>query len=326
MKISVILPCYNGAKTIAVQLDALAHQTYSGEWELIVVNNGSTDDSVDIVERYCDRLPNLQIAEAYLPPGPRRPVAHSYNTGIRTAIGDAFVFCEADDEVSPNWLETMANALGSHQVVTGPLAYEKLNESWLLVAQDDEWPHSNGLGLHSFFPYPFASGCNLGMQRRVYETVGELDTTYRIAWDVDYCWRVQIAGYAIHFAPDAVLHYRLRHSLKALYRQGYNWGKEDPLLNVRYANKPFDWFTLADTLRRVLGYLPVGLKLFLMSTLNIKRGRGGFALWYRSFAYQLGFINGLFAYNFFPKLLNQKEFHQNRACANKIFCKSRSHT
>ena len=64
MKLSVILPCINGAETIAVQLEALTRQSWAGEWEVIVVNNGSTDNSMEIVERYRDRLQNLQIVNA----------------------------------------------------------------------------------------------------------------------------------------------------------------------------------------------------------------------------------------------------------------------
>jgi len=61
MKLSVILPCFNGAETIALQLEALANQQWEGDREVIVSNNGSTDDSMEIVERYRDRLPNLRM-------------------------------------------------------------------------------------------------------------------------------------------------------------------------------------------------------------------------------------------------------------------------
>jgi len=60
MKLSVILPCFNGVKTIAVQLEALARR-WSEPWELVVINNGSTNDSMQIVENYRDRLPNLPL-------------------------------------------------------------------------------------------------------------------------------------------------------------------------------------------------------------------------------------------------------------------------
>lgn len=117
MKLSVILPCFNGADTIAVQLEALANQQWSEPWEVIVSNNGSTDESMAIVERYRNRLPNLLIVDAHAPPEPRRGVTHSYNTDIKAATGDAFVFCEADDEVAPGWLTAMGEALKHYDFV-----------------------------------------------------------------------------------------------------------------------------------------------------------------------------------------------------------------
>ena len=66
MKLSVIIPCYNAARTIADQLDALASQQCSEPWEILIVNNRSTDNTVEIVEGYSQRLPNLRITEARL--------------------------------------------------------------------------------------------------------------------------------------------------------------------------------------------------------------------------------------------------------------------
>jgi glycosyltransferase involved in cell wall biosynthesis len=108
MQLSVILPCYNGAETIALQLEALAQQQWSGSWEVIVVNNGSTDDSMNIVEQYRDRLPHLRILEAYTDrTKPRLGVVHSYNLAIQSTQSDAVAFCEADDEIAPGWVAAM---------------------------------------------------------------------------------------------------------------------------------------------------------------------------------------------------------------------------
>jgi glycosyltransferase involved in cell wall biosynthesis len=52
MKLSVIIPCLNGAATIATQLAALARQQWDQPWEIVVADNGSTDESAGIVERY----------------------------------------------------------------------------------------------------------------------------------------------------------------------------------------------------------------------------------------------------------------------------------
>ena len=230
MKLSVILPCFNGAETIALQLEALANQQWDGDWEVIVSNNGSTDDSMEIVERYRDRLPNLRIVNAHTPPEPRLGVTHSYNVGIQAATGDAFAFCEADDEVTPGWVAAMAKALINYDLVAGPLDYTKLNPDWLVKAFGTGIQLKKSNVVEFIHPAPYASGCNMGMRRSTYETVGSINQAIRYVWDMEYCWRVQDAGFQLHFVPDAVAHYRLRHTLRGLFRQNRNWGEEQALL------------------------------------------------------------------------------------------------
>ena len=64
MELSVIIPCLNAEATIATQLEALANQHWSKPWEVVVSDNGSTDNSLEIVKSYKDRLPNLRIVDA----------------------------------------------------------------------------------------------------------------------------------------------------------------------------------------------------------------------------------------------------------------------
>jgi GT2 family glycosyltransferase len=249
-----------------------------------------------IVERYRDRLPHLRIVNAYEPPHPRQPVAHSYNTGIQAATGDAFVFCESDDEIAPGWVAAMGNALSHCDFVAGRLDYSKLNPHWLAVAGGHQ-PQQTGLsGSTDAPPYmPFASGCNLGMTRRLYKTVGPLDTSIPCCYDTDYCWKAQLAGFQLHFVPEALIYYRLRHTLKALYKQGLNWGKDFPLIYRRYG-MPVESFVILHRLRRLSLVLIDGFRLFIMSVFNIRRGRGGFALWLWGLGFQIGEFQSFIKY------------------------------
>jgi glycosyltransferase involved in cell wall biosynthesis len=63
MTISIIIPCHNAARTIGCLLEAIAGQTWTDSWEVIVSDNGSTDDSLSVVERYRSRLRRLQIVQ-----------------------------------------------------------------------------------------------------------------------------------------------------------------------------------------------------------------------------------------------------------------------
>ena len=296
--LSVILPCFNVADTIAIQLEALSKQTYSEPWELIVVNNGSVDNSLRIVEQYRDHLPNLRIVDVFIPPGPRLGVSHSYNVGFEVAAGDAFVTCEADDEVSSDWLAKMADALSQYDFVAGRLDVEKLNEPWVIQCVGDKVGNVKGLVLwEKSPPLCFCSGCNIGMRRYVYETVGCINESFRYTWDIDYCFRIQLAGFQLHFAHDVVVHYRLRNTYRALYRQSRTWAKEQMLICHLY-NSPVSKLSILNHLGAI-----VGLSRWMIIQYQgemkdqIKRG-----LWSTYLGNHIGSIQGIIEYLWLSKL------------------------
>jgi hypothetical protein len=84
-------------------------------------------------------------------------------------------------------------------------------------------------------PLPHAGGGNLGIHRSVFEAVGGFDEDLGGLQDVDFCWRVQLAGVPLHFLPEATLHVRLRSSLRAMWRQGRNYGAAQAEIERRYA-------------------------------------------------------------------------------------------
>jgi glycosyltransferase involved in cell wall biosynthesis len=274
MKISVILPCFNGASTIALQLDALCRQSWAGDWEVIVSNNGSTDESMAIVAQYRHRLPDLQIVEAYQPPAPHLGACHTYNQAFKVASGDAFVLCEADDEVGEGWLEAMANALLEHEFVAARMNYHKLNSSWVVqprgrkqALQEVDLPR---LGCYPFYQY--AWGCTFGFRRSVYETLGEFNMDFSCVFDAEYCWKAQAAGLDIHFVEDAIIYYRLRSSLDALLKQRQNWGEEFTLL-MRCYNAPSGKLMALRTRLTLLWLTTLRLALTLATVLKLPNSR-----------------------------------------------------
>jgi glycosyltransferase involved in cell wall biosynthesis len=298
IKLSVILPCYNGAKTIAAQLEALATQQWSEPWELIVANNGSTDGSMVIVEQYRDRLPHLRILEVHTPGQPRGSVTCSYNKAIQVAQGEAVVFCEADDEVAPGWLAAMGNALVDHDLVVGRLDYWKLNPDWLVLAYGDQYgdrPQETGpLQVIEHPPYlPFGSGCNFGMKLSLYRQVGPLNESYPCVYDTDYCWKAQLQGFHLQFVPEAVIHYRLRHTLQGMFRQAKNWGRETPRLHVSYGAALPGKHPLLRLVRDLGPYSLKGLKLYLKALRYEPGAQGQLAIWMWSWGYRVGQIQGI---------------------------------
>ena len=220
-ELSVVLPCRNGAATIGVQLEALASQSWTGRWELIVADNGSTDESMQIVERFRSRFGALRIVDASAEPG----VPRALNLAVEEARGRLIAFVNDDDEVAEGWLEAIARALERYDAVGGRLDYDRLNEPWAIELR--ERPQQDGLMTWGFLDYlPFVAGASLAVRREAHDAIGGFDEAMvPAAEDMDYCWRLQQAGATLGFVPEAVTHYRLRPSMLAVFRQGLGYGE-----------------------------------------------------------------------------------------------------
>lgn len=106
MLISVIIPLYNKESSIAQTLQSVFSQDYS-DFEIVVVDDGSTDNSVEIVEAMND--PRIRLIKQENG-GPSK----ARNTGVKNAKGEWIVFLDADDEMLPNALETFKNIINAH--------------------------------------------------------------------------------------------------------------------------------------------------------------------------------------------------------------------
>ena len=288
MKLSVIIPCYNAADTIGDQLEALTRQRWSQPWEVIVVDNRSTDHSRTIVESYQKRLPNLRMVNAF----ERQGQAHAKNVGAQVAGGESLVFCDADDEVGAEWLAAMGEALSKHDFVACCFDFEKLNPPW--VWEDFAKTQRDELQKASYPPFLcHAGGGSLGVRRSVHEAMGGFDESLLFHEDTDYCFRLQLAGVKLHFAPEAVVHVRNRESLKGSFRQARLWAQYQVLLYKRYRQltgmkleRP--WATY---LRRWKGLF------WRIPQIRRKEGR---AAWFRSLGYQIGRLQGSLKHRIAP--------------------------
>lgn len=283
LKLSVVIPCLNAAATIGVQLDALAGQSWPGDWEVIVADNGSTDGSREIVRSYQGRLPGLKLVDA----SGRGGQAHARNAGAAAATGDALLFCDADDEVAPGWLAALGRALAEHEFVACRYDNEKLNPVW--VQRTHLNPQKDGLTSYDYPPFlPHAGGGGLGVRRAVHEEVGGFDETLPALEDTDYCWRIQLAGHAFHFAPEAVVNIRHRHDPRKIFRQGVSYGKHNVLIYQRYRSRGMPR----------LGWAPGVLRWgkLLLKTPVMLLTREGRSRWLWQLGWRIGRIQGCFAY------------------------------
>jgi glycosyltransferase involved in cell wall biosynthesis len=239
MKLSVIIPCLNAAGTIATQLEALVNQHWSEPWEVIVADNGSTDGSLAIIERYKERLPNLRLTDA----SARLGQPYALNVGVQASHGESVAFCDADDEVGPGWVAAMGEALSQCDFVASRFETQKLNQSW--VQETRKFGQRHGLQKIWYPPYlPFAGGCGLGVKRAIHDLVGGFDESLPYLHDTDYCFKIQLAGVKLHFVPDAIIHIRLRDKFSAMFRQARLWAQYNVIVYKRY--QPVSGMTFPD--------------------------------------------------------------------------------
>ena len=227
--VSVVIPALNNAGTIGAMLESLAAQDYSGAWEVIVADNGSTDATAATTLQWTCRLPDLRI----VPCGETRGAAHALNVGTRAARGPLIAYCNADDVVSAGWLSAIVAALHDHELVTGPIDLALLNAfetyGWRGVTGWERLPD-----WHSFLPA--ALGCNLAVRRNVFDSVNGFDETMTIASDFDFEWRAQLLGSTLGFAPGAIVHWRSRSSPFAYFKAHVGYGRCDAQLFSRFAS------------------------------------------------------------------------------------------
>ncbi|MBI3898086.1 MAG: glycosyltransferase family 2 protein [Gammaproteobacteria bacterium] len=228
MNLSVVIACYNAETTLGEQLESLAQQRWSEPWEVIVVNNRCTDQSMVVVDRYRDRLPNLRTVNAFA----RQGAAHAMNEGVRAARSSAIAFCDADDIVADGWVAAMGEGLKQNAFVSGPFEVERLNNTPLSRNRRNPQPE----GIQKYEP-PFLphAGCgNMGVQRAVFDAVGGFDEKLLVMFDIDFCWKIQLSGVPLTPLPNAILHVRYRSSVRRLLRQARKYAEYDVALYKRY--------------------------------------------------------------------------------------------
>lgn len=225
---SVVIPTYNAAYVIADQLAALCDQVGAPEFEVIVSDNGSTDDLAGLVDSWHDRLPHVRRVDASC----GRGVSVARNVGIEHARTERILICDADDRVSEGWVAAMAKGLEEAPLVSGPV------ETTLLSGRSAGWvpieQRTTGL-FETWEGRTYGIGCNLGLRREVWEAVGGFDEGYPAgAEEIDFAWRAWDLGYRFAYVEDALIHYRIRTDLRGVLRQQYNSGRGAATLYAKF--------------------------------------------------------------------------------------------
>jgi glycosyltransferase involved in cell wall biosynthesis len=220
--ISVVLPARNAAAVIEGQLAALCAQSYEGDWEVVVADNGSSDNTAEVARSWAGRLPRLRVVPAL---GARGPGA-ARNEGALSAGGELLAFCDADDRVATGWLRACSEALKDADVVAGAIDITTLSNP-----PEDPVRYFDA-GMFDFLPAGL--GANLAVRRGAFLSLGGFDETMRVGEDIDFCWRAQLAGLRYCEARDALVVKRVPVTTLEILGKHFLYGRSDAALYSRY--------------------------------------------------------------------------------------------
>ena len=223
--VSVIVCSYNGAQTLVACLDSLGQINYPN-YEVVLVDDGSTDDTREIAARY----PHVRYVHQT-----NHGLSHARNHGAAVAKGEIFAYTDSDCMADSEWLYYLVHTLlrGDYAGVGGPNVSPPAQD-WVqaCVAAAPGGPS------HVLLTDTVAEhipGCNMAWYRWAFENVGGFDPEYHKAGDdVDFCWRILQSGHEIAFSPTAVVWHHRRFTLRAFRKQQEGYGEAESMLRFKH--------------------------------------------------------------------------------------------
>lgn len=186
--VSVVIPCYNCAPWLGAALDSLLAQT-RGDWEAIVVDDGSTDASAQVAGEYAARDGRIRLVRQ-----PNGGVGAARNTGVREARGRWLVFLDADDLLHAEFIAAMAGAIESNPDAIGSVCQFDLFDARGTGAMRALPGDGARVGLGDILGGS-AWTIHAGMVGRgLFEKIGGFDTTLKNADDWDFWLRALVHG------------------------------------------------------------------------------------------------------------------------------------
>lgn len=291
--VSVVIPIYNAAHSVETQVWAVTAQMGQGD-ELVLVDNRSTDSTLQVVRRLCALSSQIRVVEARAAQG----VAHARNVGLKAAQHDLLLICDADDRIRPGWVEAMRTALGSCDLAGGLLVKVSELPSTTHASDVPEVSPRNDsvLGLGRIFGHwAYPVGANMACHRRVLQCIGGFDESFVGGHEeVDFAWRAQDAGFTVQEVTDAVVDYVERAIPRAQARRYRQYARTSIQLWCRHRCKVEEYaVSFRGAVCALAQALPLGVLLAV--------GRGDLASAQR-WGWAVGLVEGHVRYRYLGQL------------------------
>ena len=233
MRFSIIIPVYNRPQEVEELLESLIHQTFK-DFEVVVVEDGSTEKCDAVCQKYADRLPVNYYFKPNSGPGPSR------NYGAERSQGEYLIILDSDVIVPDNYLEIIQQELYREpcDAFGGP---DRAHPSFTPIQKAINYSMTSffttgGIRggkqkLDKFYPRSF----NLGIKKSVYEVLGGF-APMRYGEDIDLSTRIFANGYSCRLFPDAFVYHKRRVKFSSFFRQVKHSGEARVILKKKYPN------------------------------------------------------------------------------------------
>lgn len=231
MRFSIIIPVYNRPQEVDELLESHCGQTFK-DFEVVVVEDGSSEKCDTVCEKYADRLALSYHFKPNSGPGPSR------NYGAERSQGEYLIILDSDVIVPENYLETIEEELDREpcDAFGGP---DRAHESFTTIQKAINYAMTSffttgGIRggkkkLDKFYPRSF----NLGIKKSVYEALGGF-APMRYGEDIDLSTRIFKGGYSCRLFPEAFVYHKRRVKFSSFFRQVKHSGEARVELKKKY--------------------------------------------------------------------------------------------
>lgn len=234
--VSVVICVRNAATTLGAQLKALAAQSSAPQFEVLIIDNGSDDGSVEVARSWIDSGAGAATSARIVDASAKVGICHARNEGARAAAGSVLAYCDADDVVTPTWIKAVADgSRRGHTFMTGRI-YELDAQGVARTSVIRDSPDAVPGCRAGVSEIPYAWGCNFALTKKAFAAVGGFDEglpPYGCD-DIEIGIRAAQCGVVLAYEPAMGIHYRRRTGWRNKTRREFRVGVAQACLWARH--------------------------------------------------------------------------------------------
>ena len=203
--LSIVIPVYNCARYVQATLDSISQQSFT-DYEIIVVDDGSTDGTAEILRSYSEHEPRLVIETIA-----HRGIVAALNTGFAKARSDLIVRIDADDLMAPSRLERQLAFINDHPKVGASGTYYRIIDENGNVCGSHEPPFCSQEAVELFISNggnPIYPAPSMVLRKSVVDSLGGFREEFAQTEDVDLLMRMIRSGFEVIIQPEYLTYFR----------------------------------------------------------------------------------------------------------------------